>query len=118
MKLKDKQERFQKRRWRIRRKVAGTAARPRLTVKLTHQHIYAQLIDDDAGRTLVAATSLQRGEDRLKPNVEGAAAMGERIARKATEQGHGTVVFDRSGRRYHGCVKAFAEAAREHGLQF
>lgn len=118
MKLERKQKLARNRRYRIRRKVRGTAERPRLTVRFTHKHVYAQCIDDEAGRTLVYASSLGKDGDGLKPNIAGAAELGKKVAGLAREKGLEAVVFDRAGRLYHGCVKAFAEAARENGLKF
>jgi large subunit ribosomal protein L18 len=110
----------QKRRWRIRKTVQGTAARPRLALKLTHLHLYAQAIDDDRGVTLVATSTTSkdlRGQ-KLRPTVKGATAFGAAFGVKAKAAGLTTVVFDRAGRRYHGAVKAFADAARAAGLLF
>lgn len=110
----------QKRRWRIRKKITGTAERPRLAVHLSNKHIYGQVIDDTAGKTLVYVSSLNKdlkGKD-LKANIAGAETVGKLVAEKAKDAGVESVVFDRSGRIYHGCVKAFAEAAREAGLTF
>jgi large subunit ribosomal protein L18 len=120
MKLANKTQLLQKRRWRIRKKVKGTAARPRLAVCFTNKHIYAQCIDDTAGHTLVFLSSLVKGKEpsAIKANVAGASELGKAFAEKAKAAGIEAVVFDRSGRRYHGCVKAFADAAREAGLQF
>jgi large subunit ribosomal protein L18 len=111
---------LQKRKWRIRKQVAGTAARPRLCVHFSGKHIYAQAIDDDAGRTLLALSSLagELREKKLAANVKSAKALGVEFAAKATAAGIAAVVFDRNGRRYHGKVKTFAEAAREGGLKF
>jgi large subunit ribosomal protein L18 len=110
----------QKRRWRIRKKITGSAERPRLAVHLSNKHVYGQLIDDDAGKTLVYVSSLNKDlkGQSLKANVEGAQAVGKIVAERAKKAGVEKVVFDRSGRIYHGCVKAFAEAAREGGLTF
>jgi large subunit ribosomal protein L18 len=111
---------LQKRRWRIRKKVNGTALRPRLCVRFTAKHVYAQAIDDDAGRTLVFLGSLDAGlrKSKLKANVAGAKTLGVAFAEKAKAAGIASVVFDRSGAPYHGKVKVFADAAREGGLQF
>lgn len=111
---------LQKRRWRVRKKVNGTAARPRLSVRFTTKHIYAQAIDDTAGSTLVFLSSLDAGlrKQNLKANLAGAKALGTAFADKAKAAGLSAVVFDRSGARYHGKVKTFAEAAREGGLVF
>ncbi len=110
----------QKRRWRIRKKISGTAERPRLAVHVSGKHIYAQCIDDEAGRTLVFLSTLDkalRGEN-VKNNLEGAAAVARAFAEKAKAAGITKVVFDRSGRLYHGRVKQFADTAREGGLEF
>jgi large subunit ribosomal protein L18 len=111
---------LQKRRWRIRKKVTGTALRPRLCVRFTSKHVYAQAIDDDAGRTLVFLGSLDAGlrKQKLKANIASAKTLGVAFAEKAKAAGIASVVFDRSGAPYHGKVKVFADAAREGGLQF
>jgi large subunit ribosomal protein L18 len=111
---------LQKRRWRIRKKVAGTAVRPRLCVRFTAKHIYAQAINDDAGTTLVFLGSLdaELRKQKLKANIASAKALGTAFAAKAKAVGIAAVVFDRSGAPYHGKVKTFADAAREGGLQF
>lgn len=111
---------LQKRRWRIRRKVAGTAARPRVTVKFTGKHIYAQAIDDEASTTSVFVSSVDRElrAQHLKANLAGAKALGEAFATRAKAAGITQVVFDRNGRPYHGKVKVFADSARAGGLVF
>jgi large subunit ribosomal protein L18 len=111
---------LQKRRWRIRKKVTGTAARPRLTVKFSTKHIYAQAINDEAGATLVFLSSLDADlrKQKLAANLAGAKALGIAFAAKAKAAGLASVVFDRNGARYHGKVKIFADAAREGGLLF
>ena len=115
-----KSELLQKRRWRIRKKVSGTAARPRLSVKFSSKHIYAQAVNDETGATLVFLSSLdpKLRPQKLHANLAGAKAMGDAFAAKAKAAGLGSVVFDRSGARYHGKVKTVAEAAREGGLVF
>jgi large subunit ribosomal protein L18 len=115
----DKNKARKKRHLRIRKRVVGSAARPRLNVFRSSKHIYAQLIDDVSGHTLAAASSLDK-ELGLKngANVEAAAAVGTLIAKRAQEKGLTEVVFDRGGYIYHGRIKALAEAAREAGLQF
>lgn len=118
MKLQKKKSLAQKRRWRIRKKVRGTAERPRLSVHFSNKHIYAQCIDDVKGHTIAYTSSVAGKDAGLKANNDGARALGKVIAEKAKAVGIETVVFDRAGRRYHGCVKSFAEAAREGGLQF
>ena len=101
---------------RIRGKISGTAQRPRMTVFRSNKQIYVQLIDDQAGRTLVAASS--RGLEEKATKCEIAAAVGADIARKALEAGITEVVFDRNGYLFHGRVKSLADAARGAGLKF
>lgn len=115
----DKNKARLKRRFRVRKKINGTAARPRLSVFRSSKHIYAQLIDDATGTTLAQASSLDK-ELGLKngANVEAATAVGTLIAKRAQEKGLNDVIFDRGGYIYHGRIKALAEAAREAGLQF
>ena len=103
---------------RIRRKVTGTAVRPRLAVHFSNQHVYVQIIDDVAGRTLVSASTLDKSIDKAQANTECARSMGALIAERAKAASISAVVFDRGGHIYHGKVKALAEAAREAGLQF
>jgi large subunit ribosomal protein L18 len=111
---------LQKRKWRIRKKVTGTAARPRLSVKFSTKHIYAQAVNDDAGTTIVFLSSLDADlrKQKLAANLAGAKALGTAFAAKAKAAGITSVVFDRNGARYHGKVKVFADSAREAGLQF
>jgi large subunit ribosomal protein L18 len=120
MKLAKKQKLAQKRHWRVRRKVIGSAERPRLSVRFSQKHIHAQVIDDRIGRTLAALSTLAKDlrEQKLKPNVAGATVLGQRLGDSAKAAGVTAVVFDRGARRYHGCVKAFADAARAAGLKF
>jgi large subunit ribosomal protein L18 len=115
----DKNKARKKRQLRIRKRVIGSVTRPRLNVFRSSKHIYAQLIDDVAGRTLAAASSLDK-ELGLKngANIDAAVAVGTLIAKRAQEKGVTEVVFDRGGYLYHGRVKALADAAREAGLQF
>ena len=109
----------QKIRYRIRKKVAGTAVKPRLSVFRSNADIYAQLIDDDNGQTLAAASSRDKDIASQKvTKIEKAKLVGAAIARKDTELGLNTVVFDRGGNLYHGRVKSVADGAREGGLQF
>jgi large subunit ribosomal protein L18 len=111
---------LQNRRWRIRKKVNGTAARPRLSIRFTAKHVYAQAIDDDAAKTLVFVSSLdaELRKQKLKANIASAKVLGTAFAEKAKAAGIEAVVFDRSGAPYHGKVKVFADAAREGGLKF
>jgi large subunit ribosomal protein L18 len=103
---------------RIRRKVSGTAERPRLSVKKSLKHIYAQVIDDAAGKTIVAASSREADAGAKGANAAAAKAVGVLIAKKAKDKGVKRVVFDRGGYQYHGNIKALADAARENGLEF
>lgn len=106
---------------RVRKKVSGTPERPRLCVFRSLRHIYAQIIDDEHGVTLAAASTLSPEiRDKIKTggNIEAAKLVGQLIAKKALEKGIKRVVFDRGGYKYHGRVKALAEAAREAGLEF
>jgi large subunit ribosomal protein L18 len=103
---------------RIRRKLRGTPERPRLAVFRSVAHIYAQVIDDTAGTTLVSASSVDKGGKAKGGNVAAAKTIGKLVAERAKEKGIGKVVFDRGGYIYHGRVKALAEAARAAGLEF
>jgi large subunit ribosomal protein L18 len=103
---------------RIRRKLAGTAERPRLAVFRSVAHIYAQVIDDAAGSTLVSASSVDKGGRTKGGNVAAAQAIGKLVAERAKEKGIKRVVFDRGGYQYHGRIKALADAARGAGLEF
>jgi large subunit ribosomal protein L18 len=105
---------------RIRKKISGQADRPRLNVSFTGTHIYAQIIDDSAGKTLVAVATTEKSlkPQALKPNKSGAEAVGKLLAERAIASKIEAVVFDRGGLKYHGKVKALADAAREGGLKF
>lgn len=121
MKTKKKQKLQQLRRWRIRKKVTGTKDRPRMSVCFTNQNIYVQFIDDSAGVTLASTSTLAKSiseRDQLKANAVSAKRIGTLAAEAARSQGIKQIVFDRGGARYHGKVKAVADAAREAGLQF
>lgn len=110
-----------KRHRRVRGKVSGTAARPRLNVFRSLKHVYAQLIDDDAGHTLATASTVEAGYRETKKtggDIAAAKAVGALIAQRAKEQGITRVVFDRGGWQYHGRVQHLADAAREAGLEF
>lgn len=114
----DKNKIRQKRHMRVRNRIHGTAERPRLNVFRSLAHIYVQIIDDDKGVTLTAASSMDKGFEGSGGNIEGAKKVGAAIAKKALDAGITEVVFDRGGYIYHGRVKALAEAAREAGLKF
>ncbi len=115
-----KKEALKMRHARLRRRLAGTAERPRLSVCRTGAHIYAQVIDDDLGCTLVSASTVEKEmrEQKLAANMKSAAIIGKTIAERALEKGIKEVVFDRGGFPFHGCIKAVADAAREAGLVF
>ena len=120
-KLKAKQAKLERRQRRVRAKVSGTAARPRLRITRTNGHIYAQVIDDVAGVTLVSASTVDaevKADLKNGANIEAAKAVGEAVGRRAVEAGIKEVVFDRGGRIYHGRVKALADGARSAGLEF
>lgn len=119
--LRKKQLTYTKRRQRVRKKVVGTGERPRLSVFRSVKHIYAQLVDDEKGITLVAASTQSpdvREQLTYTGNVNAAKIVGAAIARKALDKSIASVVFDRGGNLYHGRIKALAEAAREGGLKF
>ena len=115
---KDSNIQRKKRHTRVRGKISGTAECPRLDVFRSNKHIYAQVIDDVTGRTLCAASTLEKGFEGLGSNKEAAEKVGKMIAEKAIALGIKTVVFDRGGYVYHGRVQALAEGARSAGLDF
>lgn len=111
----------EKRHYRLRNHISGTAERPRLAVFRSNMHIYAQVIDDTVGNTICSASTMEadvKAKLEHTNDVEAAKVVGETVAKKALEKGITTVVFDRGGYVYHGKVQALAEAAREAGLQF
>jgi large subunit ribosomal protein L18 len=119
MKTEKKQKLAQLRRWRIRKKVTGTKTRPRMAVCFSSENIHVQFIDDEAGVTLAATSTVSKTEaNKLSANVDGAKKIGAMAAKSALDKGIKEVVFDRGGKRYHGKVKALADAARETGLKF
>lgn len=117
----DKNKIRQKRHYRIRKNIVGTAKCPRLNVFRSSKHIYAQLIDDENGVTIASASTLDKelkGKFSNGGNVEAAKLVGDLIAKQAVEKGYSDVVFDRGGYLYHGRIQALADSAREAGLQF
>ncbi|WP_102264863.1 50S ribosomal protein L18 [Mesobacillus jeotgali] len=114
----DKNATRRKRHGRVRAKLSGTEARPRLNVFRSNKHIYAQLIDDVKGVTLASASTLDKEINVEGNNLEAAKQIGELIAKRAVEKGYKSVVFDRGGYLYHGRIQALADAARENGLEF
>jgi large subunit ribosomal protein L18 len=124
MRIKTKDDRRQRIRYRIRRRVSGTVERPRLTIFRSVSHMYVQVVDDASGKTIASASTVEpsvKGALAKKAtggNVAGAKAIGKTIAERLIEKGVKRVVFDRNGFLYHGRVKAVADAAREAGLEF
>ncbi|MDQ6632281.1 MAG: 50S ribosomal protein L18 [Verrucomicrobiota bacterium] len=120
MRTQQKQKLAKLRHWRIRKKVIGTSERPRMSVRFTNQNIYIQFVDDTSGKTLAAASTISKvvREGKVGANVETAKRLGAAAADAAKNKGIQAVVFDRSGARFHGKVKALADAAREAGLKF
>lgn len=114
----DKNKSRTKRHQRVRNRLSGTAQRPRLSVFRSLAQIYAQIIDDEKGITIVAASSLEKDFEGSGGNIAGAKKVGAAIAKKALEKGITEVVFDRGGYIYHGRIAALADAAREGGLKF
>jgi large subunit ribosomal protein L18 len=119
MSIREKRQARLRRHTRVRKRVNGTPERPRLSVFRSSRHIYAQVIDDVAGRTIAAASTLEPDQiEGNRGNVGAARYVGGVLATRARERGVTRVVFDRGGFHYHGRVRALAEAAREHGLEF
>ena len=121
MRTQQKQKLAQLRHWRVRKKISGTKERPRMSVCFTNENIHVQFIDDAAGVTLAAASTLSKAtpnRENLGANVTSAKTLGTLAAKTAIDKGIQQVVFDRGGARYHGKVKALADAAREAGLKF
>jgi len=119
--MKSKQQLAQLRHWRVRKKVSGTKERPRMSVFFSNENIHVQFIDDIAGQTLAATSTLSKAtpnRETLAANAKSAKTIGTLAAKTALDKGIKQVVFDRGGARFHGKVKALADAAREAGLQF
>ena len=120
-KLQKKQAGLRRRHMRVRGKISGTAQRPRLCITRSNSNLYAQFVDDVAGKTLLGISTLGpdfKATGKSGATVEGAAALGEIIGKKALEAGITEIVFDRGGNLYHGRIKAVADGAREAGLKF
>lgn len=121
MRTEQKHQLAVRRHWRVRKKVTGTKARPRMSVCFTNKNIHIQFIDDVAGVTLAAASTTSKAtpdKDKLAANATSAKALGAFAAKAALDKGIREVIFDRGAARYHGKVKALADAAREAGLKF
>ena len=118
MNLGKKRALLQKRKWRIRKKIVGTQNRPRLSVRFTNKNIHAQCIDDESSNTLLAVSTNEKELKSCLPNLSGSEKVGAVIGKRLKDAGYKTLVFDRSGRKYHGCVKVFADTVRKAGLEF
>jgi len=116
--IEQKQAKRLQRKKHVRRKISGTAERPRLTVFKSNKNLSLQVIDDIKGHTIVSASTLEKDLAAVKVNVEGGAQLGKIIGERMKKAGISTIVFDRNGYMYHGVVKAIAEAARAEGIQF
>ncbi|MEC7882804.1 MAG: 50S ribosomal protein L18 [Verrucomicrobiota bacterium] len=120
MRADKKRSLLQRRRWRIRKKISGTESCPRMSVRMTHKNIYVQFVNDELGRTMASVSSRDKNvenREKLAANIDGAKQIGKLAGEAAKAAGIETAVFDRSGARYHGKVKALAEAVREAGLK-
>jgi large subunit ribosomal protein L18 len=121
MRTEQKHQLAVRRHWRVRKKVSGTSARPRMSVRFTNKNIHVQFIDDIAGATLAAASTTSKAtpdREKLAANAASAKTIGALAAKAALDKGINQVVFDRGSARYHGKLKALADAAREAGLKF
>lgn len=118
MNKKNKKTQKERRHRKVRAKIQGTDERPRLCVFRSNKHIYAQIIDDEKGRTLISASDLEVKDSKKDKKTDLAQKVGQLIAQKAKEKKIKTVVFDRGGFRYHGRIKTLADEARKQGLQF
>lgn len=117
-KMSDKLRKRTRRKFHIRKRVNGTAARPRLTVYRSNKHLYMQVVNDDEGKTLAAISTLEADYKSLKPTVADAEKLGEAFGARLKDKQINTVVFDRNGYLYHGVVKALADGARKAGIVF
>jgi len=117
-KMLEKDRKRFKRKLHIRKRISGTAERPRMTVTRSNRRISVQIIDDTKGHTLACASTLEKELRDIKPNVEGAEKLGEIMGKRLLEKNIKTVVFDRNGYLYHGLVKALADATRKAGIEF
>ncbi|MDR2509463.1 MAG: 50S ribosomal protein L18 [Spirochaetaceae bacterium] len=117
-KMNDKDRKRLKRKVHIRKRITGTAERPRMTVTRSNRNLSIQIIDDVAGKTLVSASTQEKELSALKPTVEGAQKLGEFMGKRLLEKNIKSVVFDRNGYLYHGVVKALAEGSRKAGIEF
>ncbi len=117
-KVSEKSRKRNKRKMHIRKRITGTADRPRVSVFRSNRHIYIQAIDDEAGRTLVSASNLEKEYAELKNSVEAATKLGEAFGKRLADKKLKSIVFDRNGYKYHGIVKAVADGTRKAGIDF
>lgn len=117
-KISEKKRKQQRRKLRVRKKIIGTAARPRLSLFKGNRNIYAQVIDDDKGHTMASVSTHEKPFKKLRVNVDNAAKIGEALGIKLKELNIQEIVFDRNGMLYHGVIKAFADGARKSGIKF
>ncbi len=117
-KMPEKDRKRLKRKIHIRKRISGTAERPRMSVFKSNKSLYIQVIDDSVGNTLVSASTIEKDLSEIKNNVEGATKLGELMGKRLLEKNIKSVVFDRNGYLYHGVVKAIADGARKSGIQF
>ena len=118
MNLLKKKKLLQNRRWRIRKKIIGSNTRPRISVSFTNKNIHAQCIDDSSAHTLSAVSTNENELKGILPNLVGSEKVGTIFGKRLSDKGITSIVFDRSGKKYHGCVKAFADSLRKQGLKF
>jgi len=116
--LEDKLRKRAKRKVSVRKSISGSAERPRMSVYRSNVHLYVQVIDDTAGNTLAAASTVEKVLKDISLSIEGGAKLGEEIGKRLLEKGIKSVVFDRNGYKYHGIVKAIADGARKSGITF
>jgi len=116
--LDDKIRRRKRRKIRIRKKIKGSADKPRMTIFKSNRYIYIQIIDDEKGHTIVSASNKEKDNRSIKSNAKEAGHLGEIIGKRLKEKKISTVVFDRNGYRYHGVIKTIADATRKTGIQF
>ena len=116
--IESKLRKRDQRKMHVRKNLAGSPERPRMTVFKSNRYLYVQVIDDAEGKTLAAASTLEEALKAIKANVEGGSKLGEEIGKRLKEKNIGRVVFDRNGYKYHGIVKAIADGARKAGIEF
>jgi len=116
--LKDKRRRRLRRKLHVRKRISGTASKPRMSIFKSNRHIYVQVIDDSEGTTLAAASNMEKDLRDIKTNAKDAGRLGQAIGQRLKDKSISQVVFDRNGYAYHGIIKAVADGARKAGIQF